>query len=168
MIKKDMRARIENSRFRLMAAYALGEVLLAFAIISLVFAGLIYGYVQANRMSEFSSMSLAAQSFAAQGAEQARASDNQIVQTGVADLAQAIAQSRRFFANSRFQETATVDHIAIGAEGRQARLSVRQVTRIESPGKPVRTLCAETEQTLVLVDGAIRSRGQTETAMRCP
>ena len=100
--------------------------------------------------------------------EQARASDNQIVQTGVADLAQAIAQSRRFFANSRFQETATVDHIAIGAEGRQARLSVRQVTRIESPGKPVRTLCAETEQTLVLVDGAIRSRGQTETAMRCP
>jgi Tfp pilus assembly protein PilV len=75
LTKKDMRARIENSRPQLIAAYALGEVLLAFAIISIVFAGLIYGYVQANRMSEFSSMSLAAQSFAAQGAEQARASD---------------------------------------------------------------------------------------------
>ena len=55
--------------------YALGEVLIAFGILSLVFAGLIYGYVQANRMSEWSSMSLAAQAYAAQGAEQARAAD---------------------------------------------------------------------------------------------
>ena len=55
--------------------YALGEVLLAFGVLSLVFVGLIYGYVQANRMAEFSSMSLAAQSYAAQGAEQARAAD---------------------------------------------------------------------------------------------
>ena len=32
--------------------YALGEVLLAFGILSLAFAGLIYGYVQANRLSD--------------------------------------------------------------------------------------------------------------------
>ena len=56
-------------------AYALGEVLLAFGILSLAFAGLIYGYVQANRLSEWTSMSLAAQAYAAQGAEQARAAD---------------------------------------------------------------------------------------------
>ena len=55
--------------------YALGEVLLAFGVLSLIFAGLIYGYVQANRMAEFSSMSLAAQAYAAVGAEQARAAD---------------------------------------------------------------------------------------------
>jgi Tfp pilus assembly protein PilV len=57
------------------AGYALGEVLLAFGVLSLIFAGLIYGYVQANRMSEWSSMSLAAQANAAEGAEQARAAD---------------------------------------------------------------------------------------------
>jgi len=57
------------------AGYALGEVLLAIGVLSLVFAGLIFGYVQANRMSEWSSMSLAAQAYAAQGAEQARAAD---------------------------------------------------------------------------------------------
>ena len=57
------------------AGFALGEVLVAFAILMLVFSGLIYGYVQANRMAEWSSMSLAAQSYASQGAEQARAAD---------------------------------------------------------------------------------------------
>jgi Tfp pilus assembly protein PilV len=57
--------------------YALGEVLLAFGVLSLVFVGLIYGYVQANRMAEWSSMSLAAQAYAAEGAEQARAADYQ-------------------------------------------------------------------------------------------
>lgn len=38
----------------------------------MVVSGLIYGYVQANRTAEFSSMSLAAQSLAEQGMEQAR------------------------------------------------------------------------------------------------
>ena len=57
------------------AGFSLGEVLVAFGILMMVFSGLIYGYVQANRMAEFSSMSLAAQSYATQGAEQARASD---------------------------------------------------------------------------------------------
>jgi type II secretory pathway pseudopilin PulG len=57
------------------AGFALGEILVAFAVLALVFSGLIYGYVQANRMAEWTSMSLAAQSFAAQGTEQARAAD---------------------------------------------------------------------------------------------
>jgi type II secretory pathway pseudopilin PulG len=55
------------------SGFTLMEVLIAFMIFTLVISGMIYGYVQANRMAEFSSMSLGAQSYALQGAEQARA-----------------------------------------------------------------------------------------------
>lgn len=63
----------KKSIFKQTGGYALGEVLIAFGLLALVFAGLIYGYGQTNRMAEWSSMSLAAQSYATQGAEQARA-----------------------------------------------------------------------------------------------
>lgn len=52
--------------------FTLGEVLVSFFIFSLVISGLIFGYSQVNRMAEFSSMSLAAQSFAEEGLEQMR------------------------------------------------------------------------------------------------
>jgi len=55
--------------------FTLVEVLMAFAFLAVVMSGLMYGYVQANRTAEWSSMSLAAQSYASQGAEQARAAD---------------------------------------------------------------------------------------------
>jgi prepilin-type N-terminal cleavage/methylation domain-containing protein len=55
------------------SGFSLAEVLVAIGILSVVFAGLIYGYVQANRIAEWTSMSLAAQSYASQGTEQARA-----------------------------------------------------------------------------------------------
>jgi type II secretory pathway pseudopilin PulG len=55
------------------SGFTLMEVLIAFMIFTLVISGMIYGYVQANRIAEFSSMSLGAQSYALQGAEQARA-----------------------------------------------------------------------------------------------
>jgi len=58
---------------RAATGFTLVEVLISFLILSMVMSGLIYGYVQANRMAEWSSMSLAAQSYAAQGLEQARA-----------------------------------------------------------------------------------------------
>jgi type II secretory pathway pseudopilin PulG len=58
---------------RLQAGFSLAETLIAFAVLGMVFAGLLYGYVQANRIAEWSSMSLAAQSYASQGTEQARA-----------------------------------------------------------------------------------------------
>ena len=41
----------------------------------MVVGGLVYGYVMANRLAEWSSMSLAAQSSASQGAERARAAN---------------------------------------------------------------------------------------------
>jgi prepilin-type N-terminal cleavage/methylation domain-containing protein len=53
-------------------AFTLVEVMMALAIFGMIISGLIFGYVQANRMAEWSSMSLAAQSFALQGVEQAR------------------------------------------------------------------------------------------------
>ncbi|HEX3857573.1 MAG TPA: hypothetical protein VHY30_09790 [Verrucomicrobiae bacterium] len=53
------------------AAFTLMEILISFLIFGMTVSGLIYGYVQANRMAELSSMSLAAQSIAQQGMEQA-------------------------------------------------------------------------------------------------
>ena len=52
--------------------FTLIEVVISLAAFGLVTSGLIYGYVQVNRMAEWSSMSLAAQSYASQGVEQAR------------------------------------------------------------------------------------------------
>jgi type II secretory pathway pseudopilin PulG len=58
---------------RLRDAFSLIEVMIAFLIFGLVTAGILYGYVQANRIAEWSSMSLGAQSYASQGIEQALA-----------------------------------------------------------------------------------------------
>ncbi len=57
------------------AGFTLIEILVTLVILITVFSGLIYGYVQINWTAEWCSMSLAAQSFASQGAEEARAAD---------------------------------------------------------------------------------------------
>ena len=54
------------------AAFTLVEVLIAFTMMVLVLTGVFFAYSQADRMAEFSSMSLAAQSYASQGIERAR------------------------------------------------------------------------------------------------
>jgi len=56
---------------RLRDAFSLIEVMIAFLVFGLVTAGILYGYVQANRIAEWSSMSLGAQSYASQGIEEA-------------------------------------------------------------------------------------------------
>ena len=53
-------------------AFTLAEVLIAFCIFGMVTAGMIYGYVQANRIAEWSSQSQAAMSYAVQGMERMR------------------------------------------------------------------------------------------------
>jgi type II secretory pathway pseudopilin PulG len=53
-------------------AFTLAEVMVALMIFGMVTSGLILGYVQVNRMAEWSSMSLAAQSCASQGLEVAK------------------------------------------------------------------------------------------------
>lgn len=62
----------QTSEHRGTVGFGLIEVLISFAIFGLIVSGLIYGYVQVNRMAEWSSMSLAAQSYASEGLEQAR------------------------------------------------------------------------------------------------
>ena len=65
-----------NSKSRRAATgFTLVEILISLAIFILVSSGVIYGYVQANRMTQWSALSLAAQSYASQGAEQARAAN---------------------------------------------------------------------------------------------
>ena len=56
-------------------AFTLIEVVISITILAMVMAGIIRGYVQSNWSALWSSMSLAAQSFASEGAEQARAAD---------------------------------------------------------------------------------------------
>ena len=73
MLKKDIN--LLNGRDRSLRGFTLVEVLIATLIFTIVSSGVIYGYVQANRIAEFSSMSLAATRYAAGGAEQARAAD---------------------------------------------------------------------------------------------
>ena len=68
------------------AGFSLIEALVAFGILCMIFTGLIYGYVQANRISEWTSMSLAAQSYASQGTEQARAAHWSLSSAAIDDL----------------------------------------------------------------------------------
>ena len=53
--------------------FTLTEVVITLAILGMVFEGVVLGYVRFTQMSDWSSHSLAAQSLASQGAEQARA-----------------------------------------------------------------------------------------------
>ena len=73
---------------RLRDAFSLIEVMIACLIFGLVTAGILYGYVQANRIAEWSSMSLGAQSYASQGIEEALAAkwDTQANGEVIADL----------------------------------------------------------------------------------
>src|ERR1017187_9280236 len=54
------------------AAFTLVELLISIVLLAMVMAGVIYGFAQTNRIAEWSSMSLAAQSYALQGLEQVR------------------------------------------------------------------------------------------------
>jgi len=99
--------------------------------------------------------------------DQALGSDNKVVVNGASTLAQATAQAQRFFAKSSFRETAEVKRIEIAPDGRSARVLAMETIRIEQPDRPARTLCTETQHDLVFAGGGVRSRGQTDTAVRC-
>ena len=98
---------------------------------------------------------------------QARDSNGGVTSNGQSTLPQAVAQARRFFAHSRFTEMGVVDRVIVAPDGRSARVVGHQRTLVETAGQPARTLCAETEQTVVLTKGRILSRGQTDTDVRC-
>jgi len=65
----------QTGRRKSSAAFTLVEVVMAIAILALVMAGMIYGYVQSNQRAEWSAMSLAAQASAVEAVEQARAAE---------------------------------------------------------------------------------------------
>ncbi|MGA3162756.1 MAG: prepilin-type N-terminal cleavage/methylation domain-containing protein [Verrucomicrobiota bacterium] len=69
----------QNNKQKAGAGFTLVEVVMSIAILALVMGGMLCGYVQTNRRAAWSSMSLAAQSFASQWAEQTRAAtDNEL------------------------------------------------------------------------------------------
>jgi hypothetical protein len=100
--------------------------------------------------------------------DQAVGSDGKLIPNGRSTLAEATAQARRFFARSRFHQTTVVGGVTLAPDGRSAHVLAKTTTRIERPGQPPRTFCALSEQTLVLVQGRLLSRGQTDTDVRCP
>ncbi len=66
-----MSVRIRTKSIR--TGFTLVEVVVSIAITALAFAGVVYGYIGTGQRAEWSAYSLAAQSLAMQGVEQARA-----------------------------------------------------------------------------------------------
>ena len=75
-----MRVQIKPVRAKTISGFTLAEVVVSVVILAVVIQGAIVGYVMTSRRAEWSARSLAAQSVAAQGAEQARSAkwDTQI------------------------------------------------------------------------------------------
>jgi prepilin-type N-terminal cleavage/methylation domain-containing protein len=55
------------------SGFTLAEVVIAIAVLAIIIQGVIYGYIDSSRRAEWNGRSLAAQSLALQGVEQARA-----------------------------------------------------------------------------------------------
>lgn len=96
--------------------------------------------------------------------DQAYAGDEPPVPYGSASLAEARVQARR--AKARSREVSEVMRIEIARDGASARVVSRVGSRIEDGGRS-RRLCASREQTLVQSGGRLRSRGPTDTYVRC-
>src|ERR1043165_730812 len=64
---------LQGGRRSTSRAFTLAEVVVAIGIMALLIQGLIYGYIASARRAEWTAHSLAAQSLASQGTEQARA-----------------------------------------------------------------------------------------------
>jgi prepilin-type N-terminal cleavage/methylation domain-containing protein len=72
---KKIRVGLDDTRVNragLSPGFTLVEVMVAILILTLVIAGVCYGYSEANRIATWQSMSQAAQSYAVEGMEQAR------------------------------------------------------------------------------------------------
>lgn len=96
--------------------------------------------------------------------DQYRTPGGEIVPYGRSTLAEARAQSRKFRATSKASESHQVVRVTVN--GASAQVLARVTSRI-SGKQGLRTTCAERRQDLVLTAGALRSRGQTDTFIRC-
>ncbi|HEX3624604.1 MAG TPA: type II secretion system protein [Verrucomicrobiae bacterium] len=72
------------SNFRAGNAFTLVETMVALVLMVMILGGLFYSYTQADNIAEWTSMSLAAQSYASQGLERARSAqwDTQVETNG--------------------------------------------------------------------------------------
>lgn len=100
-------------------------------------------------------------------ADQYRSPDGRLTPYGQSTLAEARAQTRKFRSRSKVAEHGQIVRIALAPDGQTAEVTLRVTSRIESPQGRVRTTCADRRQTLVLTAGRPRSKGQTDTFMRC-
>ena len=85
---------------------------------------------------------------------------------GSSTALQARARAEKFIKSATSVERGAVDKVTIAADGKSARLTGREVTTITRGGRTQR-VCADTEQTLVLSGGVLKSTGQTDTIVRC-
>ena len=65
--------RVKHSQQRSQSGFTLVEMLVAFLVLMFVVGGIIYGYTQANRIADYTAMSLAGESESIQGVERVRA-----------------------------------------------------------------------------------------------
>lgn len=86
---------------------------------------------------------------------------------GRSPLDAARAQAEKFLATATSVEEGVVESIEIAAGGRQAVVSGRETSMVVSKGR-TRKVCAQTRQILVLAGGVVKSKGQTDTIVRCP
>lgn len=98
--------------------------------------------------------------------DQALSSENRIVPYGRSTLAQARRQAARAAAKSQLHEDGMVQAVRIAADGRSADVA-SQVTARSASGGTLRLSCLRRSQTVVLTPAGLRSRGQTDTVVRC-
>jgi len=98
--------------------------------------------------------------------DQARARDGRVVPYGTSSVPQARTQAMRFFAGSKVVETTAIRQIALAPDGRAARVVSDEVSILTGAGRRRRE-CAERVQTVVQTPAGLRSKGQTDTLVRC-
>lgn len=98
--------------------------------------------------------------------DQTRTPKGELIPYGQSDRAKAKDLARKFLAGSTSIERGVIDKVVIAADGRSATVTGREITTVQT-GARTRKVCANTQQTLVLTGGVIRSKGQTDTVTRC-
>lgn len=93
--------------------------------------------------------------------------DDPPVPYGTSTLAQARAQAAKALKAGKVREIGRIQRVEIAADGRSARIVSGETSSVESGGR-TRYFCATRTQVLVLDKSGLRSRGQTDTFIRCP
>jgi hypothetical protein len=98
--------------------------------------------------------------------DQARARDGRLVTYGTSSVAQARVQARRTFAAAKVHEMTAVRAVTLAPDQGRATVTSAEVTTLAGHGAP-RRVCAERVQSLVATPAGLRSKGQTDTVVRC-